>query len=309
MSYESEMLKKYNMPSKIEVEAALLKTLFRHNGVVREFSSDETVVDEIAEYFSLNAEQKNAVLERTYLKENRIVKSPLWHRLLYRAADVLAKEKLVTRPSTTLILNNKKEWMLTEEGYDKVLEILDIPLIEKEVLSVKSFEVENIAKNILAQEKPKEYNPFEDSKKTYQVSKEMKLRNRGFRQAVIDVYNNKCAICGLKLYAPKNLRWEVEAAHIVPHSNNGKDDIWNGLALCRLHHWAFDVGWFSLKDDFSIITSSRIYALPNDCGKMNNYSFIEELTNQKLMLSLPIDANNYPHTAAIKWHRENIFFK
>ncbi|MBN1464780.1 HNH endonuclease, partial [candidate division KSB1 bacterium] len=62
------------------------------------------------------------------------------------------------------------------------------------------------------------------------------FRRRGFRQAITEAYNYECAVCGLKIYSPDFLYWEVEAAHIVPHSSMGKDDIWNGLALCRLHH-------------------------------------------------------------------------
>jgi hypothetical protein len=309
MSYEGEMLRRYSMPSKLEVEQALLKTLFNNNGSIKEFSSDENIVNELADYFSLNQEQKSAVLERIYRKENRIVKSPLWHRLLFRAADLLAKEKLITRPSTTFLLNNKKEWMLTEEGYDKALELLNIPISEKEILLVKSYEVEKIVKKIKERERPLEYNPFEKSKKTYTISKETKLRNRSFRQAIIEVYNCSCAICGLKLPSPDNLQWEVEAAHIVPHKYNGKDDVWNGLALCHLHHWAFDAGWFSLQDDFRIIVSNKITSLPEHYGKFHSLSFMNKLTDKSLAITLPVSINNHPHISAIKWHRENILYK
>jgi len=81
----------------------------------------------------------------------------------------------------------------------------------------------------------------------------------------------------MKINSPDTLQWEVEAAHIVPYSSNGKDDIWNGLALCRLHHWAFDVGWFTLKDDFKILTSQQIQNLPADFGKIGGYDFIRLL--------------------------------
>jgi len=56
----------------------------------------------------------------------------------------------------------------------------------------------------------------------------------------------------MKLHEPTSSFWEAEAAHIVPYSALGKDDIWNGITLCRTHHWAFDAGWLSLLDDFSI---------------------------------------------------------
>lgn len=309
MSYEGKMLQDLKMPTRKEVEQALLKSLFNHNGVIKEFGAGEEIVEEIANGFNLNEAQKNAYLETIYKKENRLKKSLLWHRLLFRAADNLAKEKLVSRPTQTMLLTNKREWMLTEEGYDNALKLLGIPHVQKEVLPVKSYEVQKIVKKIREKEKPEEYDPFEKSKKTYTISKETKLRNRGFRQAITEAYEYKCAVCDFKLNSPNNLQWEVEAAHIVPHSSNGKDDIWNGLALCHLHHWAFDVGWFSMENNYHIVASHKIHSLGLNYGKIGNYDFINQLANENLFLKVPNNKNNYPHITAIKWHRENIFFK
>ncbi len=94
MSYEGKMLEDFSMPTRQEVEEALLITLFKNNGVVKEFATGEEMVDAIADTFNLTEIQKTVALERIYKKENRIVKTPLWHRLLYRAADSLAKQKL-----------------------------------------------------------------------------------------------------------------------------------------------------------------------------------------------------------------------
>ena len=153
---------------------------------------------------------------------------------------------------------------------------------------------------------PQAYNPIGSPKKTSIISREVKLRNRSFRIAVIEMYQCKCAICGLKLFSPKNLQWEVEAAHIVPHSFNGKDDIWNGIALCRLHHWAFDVGFFGILDDYSIVGSNKISELLPEFGKMGTYDFANQLLNGNLQLCLPENKNNYPHLNSLRWHRENI---
>jgi hypothetical protein len=138
MSYEGKMRKDFAMPSKEEVENALLKTLFKHNGVIKEFATGESIVNEIADEFYLNNLQRTVQLERIYRKEDRIVKTPLWHRLLYRAADELAKEKLVSRPTSTVLLTNKKEWMLTEKGFEQALKLLNIPIAQKEFLPTKS---------------------------------------------------------------------------------------------------------------------------------------------------------------------------
>jgi hypothetical protein len=309
MSYERKMLEDLKMPTRREIEQALLKSLFNHNGVIKEFGAGEKIVEEIANDFGLNEEQRTACLETIYKKENRVKYSYLWHRLLFRAADSLAKEKLVSRPSQTILLTNKKEWMLTEDGYNRILEILHIPLTQKEILPIKSYEVQKIVKKICKQKRPENYNPFENNKKNVKITREAKLRNRAFRQAIKEAYDFKCAVCGMKIYSPHTLQWEVEAAHIVPHRSNGKDDILNGLALCRLHHWAFDVGWFTLEDNFQILASRKIQDLSADFGKMGNYDFMGQLSKENLIISLPKDQEIHPHPNAIKWHRENIFYR
>ncbi len=273
MSYEGKMLKDLAMPSRKNVEVQLLKTLFKHNGVIKEFSSGEEIVSEIADEFGLDENQRTVVLERIYRKENRIVKTPLWHRLLYRAADSLAKENLISRPTSTFRLTNKKEWMLTENGFDKALKILKIPKSQKEALPTKSYEVQKVVKELIEKPRPTNYFPFDNEKKSAKISRESTIRTRGFRQAVIEAYDYRCAFCGMKMKTPDSLLWEVEAAHIVPNRERGKDDILNGLSLCHLHHWAFDVGWLTLQDDFSIIVSSKINLLPPDFGKVEGYDF------------------------------------
>lgn len=306
MNYEKSMLEKLNMPTRKDVEEELLKSLFINKGVIREFGANEKVVNEIANVFNLSEEQRTAYLETIYRKENRVKRSYLWHRLLFRAADSLAKQKLVSRPTQTFSLTNQKEWMLTEEGYDHTLRVLNLPLRQKEILQIKSYEVQKIVNNFLRSERSENYIPFE-RKKSIRTTREYKLRNRAFKQVVREVYDYRCAICGLKIYSPNTLNWEIEAAHIVPHKDNGKDDILNGIALCHLHHWAFDVGWFTLKDNLTILASEKIKNLPTDFGLLGNYDFIRQLKNSNQRISLPKEKAVHPHPNAIKWHRENIF--
>jgi hypothetical protein len=307
MSYESQMLEKLDMPTKSEVEKTLLKILFKHNGVLKEFGTGQEIVDEIAEEFKLTETQRNAYLETIYRKENRIKRSILWHRLLFRAADSLAKEKLVSRPTMTINITNKKEWMLTEDGYDKALKLLNVPASQKYFLPIKSLEVEKIVKKLIENPRPENYNPFDTNKKTVKKTNEFTLRARGFRQAIIEAYNYKCAFCGIKINSPDALCWEVEAAHIVPHSSNGKDDIWNGIALCHLHHWAFDVGWFTIKDDFKIILSEKVNSLPQGYGKICEHGLFQS-SNKSSKILLPKNKHNYPHPNALIWHQENRFY-
>ena len=295
------------MPSLAEVEQALLRSLLKHGGVIKEFGSGQEIVDEIANEFGLDERQRSAFLETIYRKENRVKKSLLWHRLLFRAADALARGNLVTRPTQTLQLTRKREWLLTEKGYDNALKLCKIPIARKEFLPIKSFEVQKIVKKLSESRRTENYDPFDENKKVVKTTRESTLRTRGFRQAVIEAYSCRCAVCGLKINSPDTLSWEVEAAHIVPHRCKGRDNIFNGIALCRIHHWAFDVGWFTLLDDYKIQTSQQLTNLPLDFGKVEGYDFLRALVNKSKEIRLPGSYEIRPHQNSLRWHRQNIF--
>lgn len=307
MSYEADMLGRFAMPTQKAVEHTLLRALLKHGGIIKEFASGQDIVDELANEFQLNEQQRSAVLETVYRKENRLKKSLLWHRLLFRSADSLAKQNLVSRPTQTLELTQKREWMLTEKGFDAALKLSNIPASRKEILPTKSFEVQKIVKKLFEAPKVENYNPVDRQKRVTKTTRESILRGRGFRQAVVEAYKCKCAICGLKMQSPDLLSWEVEAAHIVPNRSFGRDDVCNGIALCHLHHWAFDVGWFALSDQYAIQVSSKIRCLPSDFGKIDDYEFFRILAQKRLKINLPSRDAIYPHQNAIRWHRQHIF--
>jgi hypothetical protein len=307
-SYEGRMLEELKMPNRREVERALLVALFKHNGVIKEFGANEEIVHKIADDFGLNEKQRTAYLETIYRKENRVKKSLLWHRLLFRAADSLAKEKLVSRPTQTLTLTQRREWMLTEKGFGRTLKLLNIPFPQEDSLMTKSFEVQKLVKKLNGLSRPENYDPLDKKKSIKKVTTASSLRSRAFRLAVIEAYNYKCAICGLKICSPDTLSWEVEAAHIVPKKAMGKDDIWNALALCSLHHWAFDVGWISLHDNYRIQISPHADSLPNDFARIGDYQILKP-TMDSSRIFLPDKAEIYPHQSAIIWHRNNIFHR
>ena len=69
------MLEQLAMPTRKEVEQALLRALLKHDGVIKEFGSGEEIVDEIAGEFGLSEHQRSAFLETIYRKQNRLKKS------------------------------------------------------------------------------------------------------------------------------------------------------------------------------------------------------------------------------------------
>ena len=101
----------------------------------------------------------------------------------------------------------------------------------------------------------------------------------------------------------------MEAAHIVPHASFGRDDIFNGMALCRFHHWAFDVGWFAVSDDYRICLSSKLSDLPRDFGRVDRHEFLRSLTLRHREIQLPRKRQLYPHVNSLRWHREFVFHR
>jgi len=76
------------------------------------------------------------------------------------------------------------------------------------------------------------------------------FRDARFRPLVLQAYRSTCAICGTALKL-------VDAAHIIPVSDpRGDDDVTNGLALCRLHHAAYDTGLIGVRSDYTVILNS-----------------------------------------------------
>jgi putative restriction endonuclease len=197
--------------------------------------------------------------------------------------------------------------MLTERGIDQALKILRVPVVRKQDLPVVTYEVQRIKNKLENAERTKNYIPVDTHKKLKTITRESMLRTRGFRQAIVHAYDYRCCICGLKIASPDHLTWEVEAAHIVPHRFFGKDDIWNGIALCRFHHWSFDVGWFTLRQDFTIEVNEKFVSVPSDHGLMGDFDVLRQVIKENQPIRLPQRNVLFPHENSISWHRQNIF--
>lgn len=94
-----------------------------------------------------------------------------------------------------------------------------------------------------------------DSKVDFKSNKvEPRVRDQGFRKAVVSVYEHRCAICGIRMLTPSG-HTAVDASHIVPWSESHNDDIRNGLCLCKICHWAFDELLVTISEKYKIKTS------------------------------------------------------
>jgi putative restriction endonuclease len=119
------------------------------------------------------------------------------------------------------------------------------------------------------------------------ISVSRKLRDVGFRKRVLAAYEYHCAVCGIQLRL-------VEAAHIIPVSHDSStDETRNGLALCALHHKAYDQALVAVVDDYSIrVNHQQAKDLQNQglSGGLANFS-----QNLRPSILLPLAISDHPH--------------
>lgn len=123
-----------------------------------------------------------------------------------------------------------------------------------------------------------------------------KIRDPLFRKLILNAYDKRCAISGLKLINGGG-RAEVDAAHIMPVSADGPDILCNGIALSGTHHWMFDRGLISLSDTFEVLVSRHV----------NDPMSVRSLINKTGVAIVPQNPRDRPHPKFLKWHRENCF--
>ncbi len=82
-----------------------------------------------------------------------------------------------------------------------------------------------------------------------------RLHQASFRLRVIRAYQERCALCSLR---HQEL---LDAAHITPDTDpEGDPVVSNGVALCKLHHAAFDRFFFTIRPDYVVEVRPSILA-------------------------------------------------
>jgi putative restriction endonuclease len=124
-------------------------------------------------------------------------------------------------------------------------------------------------------------------------------RSTGFRRAVVNAYKHTCAMCRIRVVTPEG-RTAVSAAHIVPWSVSHNDDPRNGIALCGLHHWAFDQGLIGVEPKaYQLIVSPVIPAGEDSTEPL--------WTLQGRSLYLPDSQELQPAKEALRWHKREVY--
>ncbi|MEX0943963.1 MAG: HNH endonuclease [Pseudomonadales bacterium] len=111
-----------------------------------------------------------------------------------------------------------------------------------------------------------------------------RLHQRAFRERVINAYRTQCAMC--------RLRHEelLDAAHITPDSEEGEPIVSNGIALCKIHHAAFDKNIIGIRPDY--IVEVRKDILQEVDGPMLKYG-LQQMAGTKIQL--PHSIKNHPN--------------
>ena len=125
-----------------------------------------------------------------------------------------------------------------------------------------------------------------------------KQRDPLFRQQVLRAYNYECAICGFNM-RHDNTSVALEAAHIKWKQHGGPCEIPNGLALCAIHHKAFDKGSIGLDENMRVQISEAV----NGSGIVGRLFWDFQGKN----ISLPQIQAYYPQDEFVEWHRREVF--
>ena len=103
-----------------------------------------------------------------------------------------------------------------------------------------------------------------------------RLHQQAFRERVLEAYREHCAICSLRHHEL------LEASHIVADSDpEGEPHVSNGLALCKLHHAAFDAHIIGVHPDYRV--EVRLDVLEEIDGPMLKHG-LQGFHNQSLLV-------------------------
>ncbi|WP_283608922.1 HNH endonuclease [Faecalispora anaeroviscerum] len=121
--------------------------------------------------------------------------------------------------------------------------------------------------------------PYDGKEYTEKVYKKP-YRKPSFRKKILNIYNNRCAVCG------NNNVDVLRAAHIKDAASGGIEEPCNGICLCANHEIAFDRGTLKIKPDGEII------------------SLVEDITIEAAYIEYPESEDNWPSKELLKWKYE-----
>jgi putative restriction endonuclease len=112
------------------------------------------------------------------------------------------------------------------------------------------------------------------------------LRDINFSKRVFTAYGHRCAMCGIQLRL-------LEGAHIVPVAErDSTDETSNGIALCALHHKAYDDSLVTFDEKYRVhLNNNRIKELKKSSRDEGLPAFRKAL---RTIIYLPPDQRDRP---------------
>jgi len=131
----------------------------------------------------------------------------------------------------------------------------------------------------------------------YTVTVDDALRSAAFGRMIRRIYDYQCAMCGLRIITPDGVS-PIDAAHLIPWSETHDDSPTNGIALCKLHHWALDACLVAP-------TASLTWAVSPLLDPRRNSE--RELTRfHRSPILLPKQKDFYPREEAVLWRYKSL---
>jgi putative restriction endonuclease len=124
-----------------------------------------------------------------------------------------------------------------------------------------------------------------------------KISLLGFNAAIVELYDHRCAICGIKLLTPDG-RSATSAHHIIPWRTSKDDHPSNGLALCKLCGWSFDNGLMGINEQYEVIIPTAVRLNGNLPGHV--------LIFKGRTITKPQQQSFRPAPENLAWHRQNV---
>lgn len=190
---------------------------------------------------------------------------------------------------------------------DENREILKFSILEKYFPNTKLFygtKLDNFPKIDILNETSQEYT--RNIKKLQQVlnenefQEEVFIRSGLFKREIPKIYNNTCAISGLRIDAISNVSM-IDACHIIPFSEGYNDTLTNGIALCPNLHRAFDRGLISISNNYKVLLSNKFVENTSSSLNLNQFNNCE--------IILPFNKEYRPSLENLYHHRQRFGFE
>jgi putative restriction endonuclease len=128
--------------------------------------------------------------------------------------------------------------------------------------------------------------PVEETFRRYLIAEtKRRLHQPVFASQVMIAYETRCAVCRI------GHRELLDAAHIIPDSDpNGLPVVSNGLALCKIHHAAYDRNILGIRPDYTVEIHHRLL------GEMDGPMLLHGLQDHhgKTLMKIPSRRGDRP---------------